>query len=312
MASPLLRIGTRGSPMALAQADRVRARLVATNPELAAPGALEIVAVRTTGDRVQDRPLAEIGGKGLFTKEIEEALLDRRVDIAVHAVKDVTTWLPRGLALACFLPREDPRDAFVSLKAKGLADLPAGAVIGTASPRRQAQILHRWPRLKVVPLRGNVGTRLGKLADGQIDATVLGAAGLLRIGRGDAVRQILSPEEMLPAVGQGTVGVEIRADDERARAWLAPLNHAPTAACITAERALLAELAGSCRTPIAGLAELSAGGRLRFRALIAMPDGSALHRAVQEGPVEDAARIGTETGKALKAMAGDAFFAALA
>ena len=312
MASPLLRIGTRGSPMALAQAHQVRDQLAAAHPELAGPGALEIVVVRTTGDRVQDRPLAEIGGKGLFTKEIEEALLDRRVDLAVHAVKDVTTWLPRGLELASFLPREDPRDAFVSAKAVSFAELAAGSVIGTASLRRQAQILHRWPRLKVVPLRGNVGTRLGKLAEGQIDATVLGAAGLYRIGRGDAVRRILPPEEMLPAVGQGTVGIEIRADDERARAWLAPLDHPPTASCITAERALLAELAGSCRTPIAGLAELSVDGRLRLRALVAMPDGSALHRAAQEGPAADAARIGAEAAKALKAIAGKAFFAALA
>ncbi len=312
MTSPLLRIGTRGSPMALAQAHQARDRLVAAHPELAAPGALEIVVVRTTGDRVQDRPLAEIGGKGLFTKEIEEALLDRRIDIAVHAVKDVTTWLPRGLELACILPREDPRDAFVCSKAAGFAELAAGSVIGTASLRRQAQILYRWPRLKVVPLRGNVGTRLRKLADGEIDATVLGAAGLHRIGRDDAVRRILPPEEMLPAVGQGTVGIEIRADDERARAWLAPLNHAPTAACITAERALLAELAGSCRTPIAGLAELAADGRLALRALVAMPDGSALHRATQEGPAADAARIGAEAGRALKAIAGEAFFAALA
>jgi hydroxymethylbilane synthase len=164
----------------------------------------------------------------------------------------------------------------------------------------------------VVPLRGNVGTRLLKLAEGEIDATVLGAAGLQRIGRDDAVRRILPPEEMLPAVGQGTVGIEIRADDERARAWLAPLDHAPTAACITAERTLLAELAGSCRTPIAGLAELAADGRLRLRALVAMPDGSALHRATQEGAAVDAARIGTEAGRALKATAGEAFFAALA
>ncbi len=312
MASPLLRIGTRGSPMALAQAHQARDRLVAAHPELAAPGALEIVVVRTTGDRVQDRPLAEIGGKGLFTKEIDEALLDRRIDIAVHAVKDVTTWLPRGLELACFLPREDPRDAFVSRKAASFAELAAGAVVGTASLRRQAQILCRWPGLKVVPLRGNVGTRLRKLAEGEIDAAVLGAAGLHRIGRDDAVRRILPPEEMLPAVGQGTVGIEIRADDERARAWLAPLDHPPTAACIAAERALLAELAGSCRTPIAGLAELAADGRLRLRALVAMPDGSALHRATREGPAADAARIGTEAGKALKAMAGEAFFAALA
>lgn len=311
MAVSLLRIGTRGSPMALAQANLVRDRLVAAHGTLAEPGQIEIIVIKTTGDRVQDRSLAEIGGKGLFTKEIEEALLDRRIDIAVHSVKDVPTWLPRDLELVCFLERGDPRDAFVSLKADSLEALPAGAVIGTASPRRQAQILHRWPRLKIVPFRGNADTRLRKLAEGQVDATLLGAAGLHRIGRPEAIRKLLSAEEMLPAVAQGTIGIEIRADDDQARAWLAPLNHTLTERRIAAERALLAELEGSCRTPIAGLAEIDSTDRLMLKALVAMPDGSALHRTTQQGPASDAARIGTEAGKALKKMAGRAFFDAL-
>src|SRR5215472_1201524 len=230
MAGPaLLRIGTRGSPMALVQAGLVRDRLAAAHPELAAPGALEITVIRTTGDKVQDRPLAEIGGKGLFTKEIEEALLDRRIDLAVHSMKDVQTFLPDGLAIACLLPRDDPRDAFLSHKAKGLADLPAGSVIGTASPRRQAQILRRRPDLRVAPLRGNAGTRMRKLAAGECDATLLALAGLQRLQETDAIASILSTEEMLPAVAQGAIGIEMRAADESSRAWLAPLHHEPTA-----------------------------------------------------------------------------------
>lgn len=311
MAPPLLRIGTRGSPMALAQTNLVRDRLAVAHGALTEPGQIEIVVIKTTGDKVQDRSLAEIGGKGLFTKEIEEALLDKRVDMAVHSVKDVPTWLPKGLELVCFIERSDPRDAFVSLKADGLEALPAGAVIGTASLRRQAQILHRWPRLKVVPFRGNVDTRLRKLAEGQVDATLLGAAGLHRISRPEVIRRLLSPEEMLPAVAQGTIGIEIRADDDRARAWLAPLNHPLTERRIAAERALLAELEGSCRTPIAGLAEIDSTNTLVLRALIAMPDGNALHRTTQQGPAADAARIGTEAGKTLKKMAGKTFFDAL-
>jgi hydroxymethylbilane synthase len=296
--------------MALVQAHMVRDRLIAAHAELSEPGAVEVVIVRTTGDKVQDRTLAEIGGKGLFTKEIEEALIDRRIDVAVHSVKDVPTWLPDGLDLACFLERDDPRDAFVSLAADGFEALPDGAVIGTASLRRQAQILHRRPTLKVVPIRGNAETRLRKLAEGQVSATLLGVAGLHRIGRADAIRKLLSVEEMLPAVAQGAIGMEIRADDSRTRTWLAPINHAATETGILAERALLAELDGSCRTPIAGLAEID-NGTLTLRALVAMPDGSALHRRTEQGPTADAARIGTEAGMTLKGMAGRAFFDAL-
>ncbi|HUI17131.1 MAG TPA: hydroxymethylbilane synthase [Alphaproteobacteria bacterium] len=312
MPSPLLRIGTRGSPMALAQARQVGEALAAAHPALAAPGAIELVVVRTTGDKIQDRPLAEMGGKGLFIKEIEEALLDRRIDLAVHSAKDVPSFLPDGLELACFLERDDPRDAFVSLKADDFGSLAPASVIGTSSPRRQAQILARWPGLKVVPFRGNAETRLRKLAEGQADVTLLAIAGLVRIGRREAARKILSPEEMLPAVGQGAIAVEIRAQDGKARDWLAPLAHAPTAAVITAERAMLAVLEGSCRTPIAGFAEIDAAGILTLKALVAMPDGSAVHRTMQAGGSGDAVRIGREAGRALKTSGGAAFFSALA
>jgi hydroxymethylbilane synthase len=311
MKGALLRIGTRGSTMALHQAHEVRDKLIAAHPALAEPQAIEIVAIKTTGDKVQDRSLAEIGGKGLFTKEIEEALFDRRIDLAVHSAKDVPTWLPDGMALACFLERGDPRDAFVSVRAADFGDLPANATIGTGSLRRQAQILNRWPQLKVLPIRGNADTRIRKVAEGQFDATLLGIAGLRRIGREDAARKVLSPEEMLPAAAQGTVGIEIRADDDKARAWLAPLNHAATAARIAAERALLDELQGSCRTPIAGLAEIDLDGSLTLRALVGMPDGSVLHRTTQSGPSGDAARIGKAAGKALKGVGGRAFFDAI-
>jgi hydroxymethylbilane synthase len=305
---PVLRIGTRGSPMALTQARLVRDRLAAAHPSLAEPDAVAILVIRTTGDRVQDRPLADIGGKGLFTKEIEEALLERRIDLAVHSVKDVPTWLPSGLELAAMLKRDDPRDAFVSPVAESLAVLPAGAVIGTASLRRQAQILHRWPHLRIEPLRGNVDTRLRKLAEGRMDATILGAAGLQRIGRLDAARHIFAAEEMLPAVGQGTVGIEIRADDGETRRYIAALDHGETSTAIAAERALLAELEGSCRTPIAAYAEFKEGGELRLRALIALPDGTALHETERNGASRDAIAIGKDAGAALKSAAGPGFF----
>ena len=297
--------------MALHQAYQVRDMLLAAHAALAEPGALEIVIIKTTGDKVQDRPLAEIGGKGLFTKELDEALRDRRIDIAVHSTKDVPTWLPDGLALACFLERHDPRDAFVSIKASNFDELPVGAVVGTGSLRRQAQILNRWPRLKVQSIRGNADTRIRKISDGHFDATLLGIAGLRRIGREDAARKILTPEEMLPAVGQGTVGLEIRTGDDEARTWLAPLNHAATAACIEAERALLDELQGSCRTPIAGLAEIDPQGILTLRALVAMPDGSVLHCTTHSGVQNEAVRIGKEAGRMVKAMGGRAFFDAI-
>jgi len=304
--SSLLRIGTRGSPMALRQTTLVRDRLVASHPELAADGAVEIVTVRTTGDRVQDRLLAEIGGKGLFAKEIEEALLAGQIDLAVHSLKDLETWLPGGLVIACVLPRDDPRDALVSAKATNLASLPRGARVGTASLRRQAQLLRHRPDLTITPIRGNVNTRIRKLGDGEVDALVLALCGLERLGAANVVTEILPREVMLPAVGQGVLAVECRASDEAMRRLLEPLNDPSTAACIGAERAMLAALDGSCRTPIAGLAE-AVGDRLTIEGLLLRPDGSEAIRGRRAGDINDAEALGSELGRGLRGPAGPAF-----
>jgi hydroxymethylbilane synthase len=306
-----LRIGTRGSPLALAQAREVRDRLGAAHPELSPPDAVEIEVIRTTGDRIQDRKLSEIGGKGLFTKEIEEALIDGRIDLAVHSMKDVPTWLPDGLEISAILPREDPRDAFFSPHGATLAALPPGAVVGTASLRRQAQVLRARPDLTVVPLRGNVQTRLGKLAAGQVDATLLAAAGLKRLGMAESIQAVLSPEEMLPAVAQGALGLESRCDDRRTRNYLSALDDAASSKRVEAERACLAVLDGSCRTPIAAYAEFEGEERLRLRALLAMPDGSRSWASEDSGPAETAAELGRSLGERLRADAGEAFFTAL-
>ena len=308
MAPPLLRIGTRGSPLALAQADELKRRLAAAHPTLRAPDAMEIVAIRTSGDRAGKRPLAAEGGKGLFTKEIEEALSAARVDVAVHSLKDMMAALPPGLAIAACLPREDPRDVLLSPRATTLADLPRAARLGTASLRRQALALHARPDLKVRPLRGNVGTRLAKLAAGEADATILAVAGLKRLGLANRITAPLSTDEMLPAPAQGVLAVEIRADDGRMRDLLTPLDHAETAACAAAERAFLAALDGSCRTPIAALATI-ADGRLHLDAAIVRPDGGALHRTQRDGAVADAAALGRDAGAELKARGGPDFFA---
>ena len=242
-----LRIGTRGSPLALAQAHETRDRLAAANDAFAAPDAIEIVVIQTSGDKFQSGPLTELGGKGLFTKEIEDALLSETIDIAVHSMKDVPSILPDGLDITCLLPREDPRDAFLSAAAPSLAALPKGAVVGTASLRRKAILLNRRPDLQVTPIRGNVNTRMRKLADGEVDATLLAMAGLKRLGKADAATEILTPEDMLPAVCQGAIGIECRTGDDATRALLEPINGAPTGRRVTAERALLAGLDGSCR-----------------------------------------------------------------
>ena len=303
----VIRIGTRGSPLALAQAGETRDRLVAAWPDIA-PEAVTIEVIRTTGDRMQQGPLAEIGGKGLFTKEIEEALLAGRIDLAVHSMKDVPTALPDGLGIFCYLPREDPRDAFISPRAASLAELPAGAVVGTASLRRRALILNRRPDLEVRTFRGNVETRLRKLAEGEADATLLAYAGLRRLGRAGDVTAVLEPSDMLPAVCQGAIGIECRTDSTRTRDLLAPLNHAETETRAAAERALLAGLDGSCRTPIAALAEI-AGDRLSLRAQIVRPDGSELLEATRQADPEDAARAGTDAAAELRGRAGPGFFA---
>ena len=314
MVSPsLLRIGTRGSPLALAQAHETATRLATAHPALAAEDAVEIVVIKTSGDRIQDRTLAEAGGKGLFTKEIEEALLDGRIDAAVHSMKDLPTWLPAGLGIVAILPREDPRDAWFSRGGESLRDLPAGAVVGTASLRRQAQVLLARPDLKVAPLRGNVQTRLNKLRDGAVEATLLAQAGLKRLGLADKATALLSTEEMLPAVAQGAIGIETRLDDSHTRDWIGALNDPQSERRVAAERACLEVLDGSCRTPIAALADWNPDGRtLSLRALVAMPDGSQAYRTAREGDAAEAERLGRAAGEELRAQAGPDFFAALA
>jgi hydroxymethylbilane synthase len=307
MTAPRLRIGTRGSRLALAQTELFRLALASAHRELGAPGVLEIVTIRTTGDRVTDRPLAELGGKGLFCKEIEAALLARRIDLAVHSMKDLPTWLPDGLTIGAVLERADPRDVLIARPPAPIAELPKAAVIGTSSVRRKAQLLARRSDLRVVDFRGNVDSRLRKLAAGEVDATLLALAGLRRLGIDDAGMVVLTPAEMLPAVGQGAIGIECRADDAASLALLAAIDHPASAACVRAERALLAALDGSCHTPIAGHAEIAAG-RLHLRALVARPDGSACLRAERAGLSRDAERLGEDAGAELRARAGPAFF----
>lgn len=302
----VLRIGTRGSPLALAQADETRARLIEAHPHLAAPGAIEIRTIRTTGDKVQDRPLREIGGKGLFTKEIEEALLAGEIDVAVHSMKDVPTWLPDGLVIDCLLPREDPRDVLIATAGNSIATLPQGAVVGSASLRRAAQVKALRPDLSIVPLRGNVETRIAKVQRGDATATLLALAGLKRLHKANLATAILSTDEILPAVAQGAIGLETRVGDDGVNALLAPLNDRDTLVRVTAERACLAVLEGSCRTPIAAFAELQ-GDVLRLRALIALPDGTKVHRQEATAAASDARDLGERVGRRLKEMAGPDF-----
>jgi len=305
----LLRIGTRGSPLALWQANETKRLLAQAHPVLAADGAIGIVVIKTTGDRIQDRTLAEAGGKGLFTKEIEEALIDRSIDLAVHSMKDVPTFLPEGLGIVTMLAREDPRDALIAgPSVKSLADLPNGAVVGTASLRRGAQLRAKRPDISVVPLRGNVDTRLDKVKHGEVGATFLALAGLKRLGRLGAVSAVLSTEEMLPAVAQGAIGIECRLDDTATRAYLAALDDAPTHIAVTAERGLLERLDGSCRTPIGALAVLMAGDRLRLDGLVVRPDGSGLLATSREGPTAQAEAMGRDAGEELKGRAGPGYF----
>ena len=300
-----LRIGTRGSPLALAQAHETRQRLQDAFglPE----AAFEISVIKTTGDRVLDRPLKEIGGKGLFTREIEEALLSGAIDLAVHSMKDMPVLQPQGLVLDCYLPREDVRDAFVSPGASGLGDLPEGARVGTSSLRRKAQVLVAFPHLEVVEFRGNVQTRLKKLEDGVAACTFLAMAGLNRLGRADVATAAIEPEVMLPAVAQGAIGIERRAQDPRAADMLAAIHDGPTGQRLAAERAYLAALDGSCETPIAGLAELD-GGSLRLRGEILRPDGGARHTGDATALIEDGPALGREMAARLLAEAGPGFF----
>jgi hydroxymethylbilane synthase len=303
--SPLLRIGTRGSPLALAQAHQVRSRLAAALG--VAPDAIALVVIKTTGDAIQNRPLTEIGGKGLFVKEIEQALVDGAIDLGVHSAKDVPGVLPDGLVLAACLPREDARDAFISRRAASLAALAPGAVVGTASPRRHAMVRRLRPDLAVLPLRGNVETRLKKLAAGEVDATLLAMAGLNRLGLAAAATAPLDVDEFLPAVGQGVIALETRTDDARTRTHLAKIDDAVAATALAAERAFLAILDGSCRTPIAGHARL-AGDALHLRGLIVKPDGAESFETERRGSARDAAALGADAGRELRGRAGPDFF----
>lgn len=304
-----IRIGTRASPLARAQTDAVRERLIATHPDLAAEGAIVVVPLRTTGDKVQDRPLAEVGGKGLFTRELDDAMLAGVIDLAVHSVKDVPTWLPDGIVLAAFLPREDPRDALIARDATSIGALAEGAVVGTASLRRQAQL--RWQRrdLRVITLRGNVETRLAKVAAGEVAATLLALAGLKRLGLAERATAVLSADEMLPAVGQGAIGITCRTGDDACQRLLAAIDDKATGVAVAAERAMLTVLDGSCRTPIGGLAEVEVGGGLWLRGLVAEPDGSARVAGERRGEAADAERLGSDLGAELKAGAGASLFA---
>ncbi len=289
MQERLIRIGTRGSALALAQAHEVKGRLMAAHglPD----AAFDIVIIKTTGDMILDRPLSEVGGKGLFTKEIEEALFEKRIDLAVHSMKDMQTALPDGLTIGATLPREDVRDAFISLKHKSFDSLPQGAVVGTSSLRRQAQIKRIRPDLQIVGFRGNVQTRLTKLRDEVAEATFLACAGLRRLGLADHITDAIPVERMLPAVAQGAIGIEIRVDDEDTAKMIARLNDQTTSLCITAERAFLGTLEGSCRTPIAGLARLD-GATLTFKGETLSPDGSRHVISTKSGPASSAADLG--------------------
>jgi len=304
--APFLRIGTRGSPLALWQAREVRAHLAAAHG--IQPEAIAIEVIRTTGDIIQDRPLSEVGGKGLFTKEIEQALLDNAIDLAVHSCKDMPTILPTGLKLAACPPRGDVRDSFISRKSTSLGGLPHGAVIGTASLRRQAMVKRLRPDISVVTFRGNVDTRLKKLDDGVVDATLLALAGLKRLGREAAATAVLEVDAFLPAVGQGAIGIEVREADTRTCDLVARIDDSDTLTAVRAERAFLAVLDGSCRTPIAGHARIEAGA-VSFRGLILRPDGSEAHETARTGAILDATKLGADAGHELKSRAAPDFFA---
>jgi hydroxymethylbilane synthase len=301
--SPIrLRLGTRGSKLALEQAQTVRALL-----EKDSALACELVILKTTGDRIQDRPLADSGGKGLFTKELEEALLRSDIDLAVHSMKDVPTLFPTGLVIAAILPREDPRDAFISTRAPTLKELPRGARVGTSSVRRQALVARARPDLELVLLRGNVDTRLRKVEAGEYDAIILALAGLRRLGLANRATSLMDTRDWLPALGQGAIGIEIRENDDRTREEVARLDHVATATALACERAFQSALDGTCRTPVGGLARVE-GSNLSFRGEVLAPDGSdsvetGFELPLGADPKGDAERAGREAGDALKPRA---------
>ncbi|MEK9641038.1 MAG: hydroxymethylbilane synthase [Paracoccaceae bacterium] len=300
-----LKIGTRGSPLALAQAYETRQRLCQAFD--LDESAFEIIVIKTTGDKVLDRPLKEIGGKGLFTREIEEDMLSGKIDIAVHSMKDMPVLQPVGLLLDTYLPREDVRDAFVSHSFEGISDLPAGTLVGTSSLRRKAQLQNKRPDLTVVEFRGNVQTRLKKLEDGVASCTFLAMAGLNRLDMSHVAKSAVAVEDMLPAVAQGAIGIERRENDLNTAGLLEAIHDIPTGQRLSAERAFLKELDGSCETPIAGLAELQ-GGQIHLRGEVLRPDGSEAINDHATAPIEDAAILGQELAKKLLSEAGEGFF----
>lgn len=300
----ILRIATRQSPLALWQANFVKAELEKHFPELV----VELVTMVTKGDIILDTPLAKIGGKGLFVKELELALLEGRADIAVHSMKDVPMSFPEGLGLAVICEREDPRDAFVSNRYNHLDELPKGAVVGTSSLRRQCQIMAKYPHLNVKSLRGNVGTRLSKLDNGEYDAIILASAGLIRLGMPERIRSFISVEQSLPATGQGAVGIETRINDERTLNYLAKLNHETTAYCVKAERAMNTRLQGGCQVPIGGFATIE-NNEITLNALVGALDGSTIIRASGKSPVQDAEQLGIAIAEQLLAQGADKILA---
>lgn len=306
---PVLRLGTRGSPLALAQAYEAKRRLAEAFPELAADEAVEIRIISTTGDQRLEISLAEIGGKGLFTRELDVALLAKEVDFCVHSTKDVPTALVPGTELCTLLPREDTRDVLISGDGAvtRIEDFPSGSVIGTASLRRQAQIYAKNPNVKCVNFRGNVQTRLRKLQAGEVSGTLLAYAGLKRMSMEEHATRILEWDEMLPAISQGAISFQCRSDDERTLRYLKPLSHLDTAQAVSCERAFLAALDGNCKTPIAGQARVN-GGQLHFQGLVSSPDGKKFFRVERTGPAADAEKIGTEAGQHIRAEAGERFF----
>jgi len=299
-----IRIGTRGSALALAQAHEVRDRLSAVYRDKVS---FEIVIIKTTGDKILDRALAAVGGKGLFTKELEESLLDNTIDIAVHSMKDMQAVLPGGLEIGCVLPREDVRDAFISPVAKSLRDLPSGSIVGTASIRRESFIRHKRPDLKMILFRGNVQTRLRKLEEGEAHATLLAAAGLRRLGLADRITQLIPVEDMLPAPGQGAIGIELRSNDEDMKEIISAINDRDTFIAVEAERAFLSQLDGSCRTPIAALARVD-GEALSFKGVILTPGGARIYETERKGDVKDAAALGKDAAHELYERGGKDVF----
>jgi len=302
-----IRIATRKSPLAMWQAEHVADALRRLHDGLV----VEIIGMSTRGDQMLDAPLAKVGGKGLFVKELEVGMLAGEADIAVHSMKDVPVEFPEGLHLAAILEREDPLDAFVSNRYASLAELPLGSRVGTSSLRRQCQLAARRPDLQIAPLRGNVNTRLRKLDEGEFDAIILAAAGLIRLGFSERIRARIDTDDSLPAIGQGAIGIECRSDDERVHRLIAPLHHPATAERVIAERAMNARLHGGCQVPIAGHA-VHRDGQLHLRGLVGMPDGSRVMRAERSGPVDDAERIGTEVAEDLLGQGAGDVLAALA